>query len=272
MKLLSGFSSVSFALAVLFAAAAPAAHADVKLANGTMLPDKPTFIVTYIEAAPADAEKAAALIKKHSAAIKKEPGNLRAEALRGTGRTNHFLLLEAWSDPAARQTHAKAPATIAFRQALQPLLYSPYDERPHVGLVAADPAKLPKGTGDTVYVVTHVDIIPPEQFAPCKRQVSEKGPCGNAMVEKLAADSRKHAGNKRFDILTQANRPNHMTLVEMWENPAAHNAHTVNTDTKNFRDALAGITPGSGVAKDPLFVLNPLTGSLYDEQLYKKID
>ncbi len=263
---------LSVATALLFSVIATADAADVKLANGTMLSDKPTFIVTYIEAAPADAEKAAALIKKHSAAVRKEPSNLRTEALRGTGRTNHFLLLEVWRDPAAREAHAKAPSTTAFRQALQPLLYSPYDERPHVGLVAADPTKLPAGNSETVYVVTHVDIIPPEQFPPCKRQVNPSGPCGNAMVEKLAADSRKHAGNKRFDVLTQANRPNHMTLVEMWDTAAAHNAHTINSDTKNFRDALAGIPPGSGVAKDPLFVLNPLTGSLYDEQLYKKID
>jgi quinol monooxygenase YgiN len=265
-------STICLGFAVLGFALAPAARADVKLGNGTMLSDKPAFIVTYIEAAPADADKAAALIKTHSAAAKKAAGNLRFEALRGTGRTNHFLLLEAWSDPAARAAHAKSAQTTAFRQALQPLLYSPYDERPHVGLAAADPAKLPSGTNATVYAVTHVDIIPPEQFPPCKRQVNETGPCGNALVEKLVADSRKHAGNMRFDALTQSNRPNHMTVVEMWASPAAHDAHTVNTDTRKFRDALAGVVPGSGVAKDPLFVINPLSGSLYDEQLYKTID
>jgi hypothetical protein len=66
-----------------------------------------------------------------------------------------------------------------------------------------------------VYVVTHVDIIPTEQFPPCKRQVSDSGPCGIGLVEKLVTDSRKHAGNIRFDALTQANRPNHMTVVGM---------------------------------------------------------
>lgn len=265
-------STLAFAFGLACLAAAPASAAEVKLGDGTMLSDKPYFVVTYIEAAPDDADKAADLIKKQSAAGKKEPGNLRFEALQRNGRKNHFLILEAWQDPAAREAHAKSDGTIAFRKALQPLLYSPYDERPHVGLVAADPAKVAKGTGDTVYVVTHVDIIPPEQFPPCKRQVSESGPCGNAMVEKLVADSRKHAGTMRFDALTQANRPNHMTLVEMWENSGAQDGHAVNKATKDFRDALAGIAPGSGVASDPLFVLNPLTGSLYDEQLYKLID
>jgi hypothetical protein len=39
-----------------------------------------------------------------------------------------------------------------------------------------------------------------------------------------------------------------------------------------FRDQLAGVAPGSGVNPNPLFVINPLSGSLYDEQLYVSID
>jgi quinol monooxygenase YgiN len=92
------------------------------------------------------------------------------------------------------------------------------------------------------------------------------------MVLSLVEDSRKHDGVMRFDVLTQANRPNHMTLVEAWSNAAAQNGHTVDTATRNFRDALAGIPPGSGVADDALFVINPLTGSLYDEQLYSLVE
>ena len=84
--------------------------------------------------------------------------------------------------------------------------------------------------------------------------------------------SRKHKGNLRFDALTQTNRPNHMTVVEMWAADKDQEAHQVTADVKNFRDALSGLVPGSGVAGDPLFLLNPLTGSLYDERLYKLID
>ena len=264
-KLLSG-------VAMLVLVFAQSALAEVKLRDGTVLPEKPYFIVTYIEVAPSETQKATGLIKKHSAASKQQAGNLRFEALQGTGRRNHFLLLEAWQDQSARDAHAKAARTMAFRKALQPLLYSPYDERPHVGLVAADPSKVAKGGRGNVYVVTHVDIIPPEQFPPCKRQVSETGPCGNALVEKLVADSRKHSGNLRFDALTQSNRPNHMTVVEMWRSAKDHEAHTVHANTKHFRDGLSGVAPGSGVAADPLFVINPLSGSLYDEQLYTLID
>jgi quinol monooxygenase YgiN len=245
------------------------ARADVKLGNGTMLSDKPYFIVSYIEVAPDAAKAVAGLIKKQVADSKKEKGNLRFEGLQRRGQANHFMILETWTDKAARDAHAKDAHTVGFRKALQPHLYNPYDERPHVGLVAADPKSVAAGKKGTVYVVTHADIIPPEQFAPCKRQVKETGPCGNDMIIKLANDSRKHAGMVRFDVLTQANRPNHMTVVEMWTSSKSQHKHTVSPDVKNFRDALSGIVPGSGVSADPLFVLNPLTGSLYDERIYK---
>jgi quinol monooxygenase YgiN len=44
--------------------------------------------------------------------------------------------------------------------------------------------------------------------------VNESGPCGNELVLGLVKDSRDDDGVMRFDVLTQANRPNHMTLVE----------------------------------------------------------
>ena len=256
-------------VAALGLVAASPAPAQVKLANGTLLPEKPFFIVTYIEAGPAETQKAAALIKKHSAATRQQAGNIRSEALQEIGRKNHFVVLEVWQDQAARAAHAKSADTVAFRKALHPLLHSPYDERPHAGLAAAGGGQVGRGA---VYVVTHVDIIPPEAVPPCKRQVSETGPCGIGLVEKLAADSRKHAGNIRFDALTQANRPNHMTVVEVWRSAKDQEAHTMHADTRNFRDGLAGVAPGSGVAADPLFVINPLSGSLYDEQLYLSLD
>ncbi|HTO46965.1 MAG TPA: antibiotic biosynthesis monooxygenase [Burkholderiales bacterium] len=263
------FCKLLGSVAVLGLVAASPAPAEVKLANGTVLPDKPFFIVTYIEAAPAEAQKAAALIKKQAAASRQQPGNIQAEALQEIGRKSHFVLLEVWQDQAAREAHAKSAGTVAFRNELQPLLHSPYDERPHAGLTAAGGGQGGRGS---VYVVTHVDIIPTEQFPPCKRQVSETGPCGIGLVEKLVVDSRKHAGNLRFDALTQANRPNHMTVIEVWRSAKDQEAHTVHPDTRNFRDSLAGVAPGSGVPANPLFVINPLSGSLYDEQLYTAIE
>lgn len=245
--------------------------AETKLSDGTMLSDKPTWVVTYIEAAAGSADKVAALIAKQTADSKRENGNLRFEGLQRIIRTNHFVILEAWSGPEARAAHAAAPHTIAYRNALEPYLYAPYDERPHVSLVAADPKSIPVGNGSTIYVITHADIIPPEQFAPCNRQLDPNGPCGNDLMTGLAGFSRKHPGNLRFDVLTQSNRANHMTVVEMWQDAAAQAAHQVQPDKKAFRDQLAGIKPGSGVNADPQFVPNMMTGSLWDERRYKLI-
>jgi quinol monooxygenase YgiN len=250
----------------------PLAQAQTKLRNGTVLSDKPYYIVTYVEVASSSAAKAAELIKAQRAAGAGQAGNLRFEALQRIGRPNHFVILEAWVDQDARNNHAKAAHTVAFRKSLQPLLYNPYDERPHAGLDAVDPRSIKNGTASTLFVVTHVDIIPPEQFAPCKRQVSESGPCGNDLVLAMVKASRKHAGNLRIDALTQTNRTNHMTIVEMWSNASDQAAHEVTGDIRTFRDGLFGITPGSGVPADPLFLFNPLTGSLYDERFYRQIN
>lgn len=261
-----------FTLLFVMFSASSAMAAGVKLANGTVLADKPLYIITYIEVDPANAAKAEELIAQHSAASKKDAGNLRYEALQRIGQKNHFLIFEAWTDQAARDAHAKASHTLAFRKALQPLLYSPFDERAHVGLVSGDPSKEPKPGKRAIYVFTHVDIIPTEQFPPCKRQVSESGPCGNALVEQLVAAGRKDPGNLRFDALTQANRPNHMMVVEVWKSAKDQREHTVSKAVKDFRDELSGIPPGGGVPSDPTVLLNPLSGSLYDERLYQSID
>jgi quinol monooxygenase YgiN len=134
------------------------------------------------------------------------------------------------------------------------MLYAPYDERPHAGLAATAPESIPQGDESTIYVLTHADIIPPEQFVPCKSRPDSSGPCGNELLINLATASRTHAGNMRFDVLTQSNRTNHMTVVEMWSSAAAQSAHQTRSDKKHFR-----------------FEVNLMTGSLWDERLYRLI-
>lgn len=254
--------------AIAFAASASVASADVTLQDGTVLSDSPTFIVTYIEADVASSDAVRALIEEQAVASLQEVGILRFEGLQRIGQDNHFVIIEAWGSADERNAHAASEHTVAFRNALEPMLYAPYDERPHVGLDAADPSTLPAGDASTIYVLTHADIIPPEQFAPCDRQVDPSGPCGNEMMTDLAGFSRDHDGNMRFDILTQSNRGNHMTVVEMWDTAANQAAHQ-NTDAKRaFRNQLSGIPAEGGVNADPQFVLNMLTGSLWDERLY----
>lgn len=245
--------------------------ADVELKDGTMVSESPTFIVTYIEVGADYSNAALDLIKQQAADAHGHDGLVRFEALQRIGQENHFVVLEAWEDRGTRDNHAASEATLAYRNALEPMLYAPYDERPHVGLVAADMAKLPEGNANTIYVVTHADIIPPEQFSPCDRQINPAGPCGNEMLVGLAEFSRVHDGNIRYDILTQNNRTNHMSVVEMWEDLDAQESHQMHPEKKKFRNQLAGIAPEGGVNADAQFVPNMLTGSLWDERLYKLV-
>jgi len=91
-------------------------------------------------------------------------------------------------------------------------------------------------------VVTHVDVPPPK-----------KDEC-IAALKTLVADSRKEAGSVRFDVFQQGNRPNHFSVVEIWKDQRAYDAHITATPTKKFRDQLT-----------------PMSGALYDERLYKAI-
>jgi quinol monooxygenase YgiN len=91
--------------------------------------------------------------------------------------------------------------------------------------------------------VTHVDVIPPRKDD------------GVAAVKQLADDSRTGAGNVRFEVVQQASRPNHFTVVEVWANAKAVEAHSMTAVTRQFRDKLAS-----------------MTGALYDERMYTTLD
>src|SRR3954469_16157155 len=92
------------------------------------------YIVSYFETKPATQDEAAALARQFGEAGRKEEGNLRFDVLQRIGQTNHFSIIEAWRDTNARNAHATAAGTKQFRDKLQSLLRSPYDERPHTAL------------------------------------------------------------------------------------------------------------------------------------------
>jgi quinol monooxygenase YgiN len=201
-------------------------------------------VVAYVDVIPPSKDDGAALLKSFREASRQDDGNLRFELLQRKNRPNQFVILETWRDQSAFDAHAKAAHTGRFRETLQPLLGSPYDARPHKGLVT-DPARAARadGANGAVYVVTHVDIVPT-----AKDQ-------GQALLEQLADASRKDDGNLRFELLQQNSRPNHFTLVEAWKDQTAFEAHAMAAHTRQFRDRHL-----------------PLTGSLYDERLYARLD
>ena len=200
------------------------------------------YVVSYFEAAPAAKDQAATLARQFGEQSRKDDGNLRFEVLQRLNPSNHFAIVEAWRDAKAQAAHAAAPHTKEFRDKLNALLRSPYDERPHTGL-SVDGLPAAGATRDTIYVVTHVDFIPPEKDN------------GIAMIKSLSDASRKDAGNQRFEALQQNSRPNHTTLFEAWKDQQSVDAHGVMPHTKQFREKLT-----------------PISGALFDERLYKSIN
>lgn len=205
--------------------------------------DAAAFSVTYIEVLPAARETAAATLKALGAASRKDTANLRFEVLQRLDRPNHFAILEAWKDQKAREANGPAAHTRQSREKLQPLLSAAYDERPHTELAVGSIAAGAGARGAAVSAVTHVDMIPPKKDD------------GIAALQQWAGPSRMDAGNLRDEVWQQNSRPNHFTLVEIWKDHAALEGHEVAAHTRRFRDLLLS-----------------MSGSLYDQRLYKALD
>jgi quinol monooxygenase YgiN len=87
------------------------------------------LVVTHVDVIPTQREMTAALLKAHAEDGRREPGNLRFEALTQTNRGNHFTVIEAWQGRDAAQAHGMAAATRAFRDKVAPAIGALYDER-----------------------------------------------------------------------------------------------------------------------------------------------
>src|ERR1700719_578748 len=117
------------------------------------------YLATYVEVMPASVPDGTALLKGYREASRKEAGNQRFALLQEFGRANRFVILETWSEPSALDAHQKAAPTAQFRDAIKAIQSSPNDERVNNGLYVGpvDAAR----AADAVYVVTHVDVVPP---------------------------------------------------------------------------------------------------------------
>ena len=194
------------------------------------------FTVTYVEVGPRMARSAAPVLRAYRTEGAKEA--VAFEVLQRIDRPNQFTVLGAWADQKAYETHAGGAAAKAMNDNLARMLAAPNDTRQHNGLAVA-PGKTVRGA---VFAVTHVDVIPPQKDN------------GVNAVTQLAGESRNHAGNLRFDVWQQTNRPNHFTVVEAWTSRGAFDVHGVQQQTVDFRKKLAS-----------------MTGALYDERLYRTL-
>jgi quinol monooxygenase YgiN len=99
------------------------------------------------------------------------------------------------------------------------------------------------GAHDRVYVVTHVDIIPPEAAA------------GTKLVQQYVADTRKDPGIVRVEASAEISRGNHISIVEVWQNQKAFDEHVAAAHTRQFRQQI-----------------DPKLGSPYDERLHHSLE
>jgi quinol monooxygenase YgiN len=228
------FLHVMLAIALLPLLATPPARAQ----------DDPTvFLVSYIEVAPASKGNAATLLRQLRDASRKDEGLIRFEVLQRTTPSNQFAVLEIWKDQQALDAHAAAAHSKQFRDKVQPMLMAPIDDRLCV-TTTVDPmqAARARATTGAVYLVTHVDVGPPNR---------DKTVVG---LKALAEASRKDAGNLRFDVVHQKARTNHFTMIEVWKDQKSDDAHEHAAHTKDFRA-----------------FLTPLTGALYDQRWHKAL-
>jgi quinol monooxygenase YgiN len=205
------------------------------------VPEGPRYVVTYLEVPATATADGAKMVRQFRDAVRTEPGNLRAQALQRLGQPHQLVLLEAWQDQAAADTHAKASTTLRFHEQIRAIQNAPADVRVHFPLSVGPVDAVQSGAA--VAIVTHVDVIPPQREN------------GTAIVKQLAEDSRKDGGNLRFEAVTQVNRQNHFTLIELWRDSQSAEAHSIAAHTRAFRERLA-----------------PASGALYDERLYSVLD
>ena len=224
------------ALAMIMAAGLGAAQAQAPAAKDE--PAVADWVIAYIEVAPGSEIRALAALKALKAASTKDGGYLSMAVLQRNGQPNHFVVIEHWKNNKSRAAHAGQPQVADAREALQAIEIAPYDERPHRELTTGQ-----NNPGGTIYAITHVD------FLPALRQQGEE------LIHTFAFEGRRTDGNVRFDAFTQANRPNHMTIVAVWNTIEAWKRHTAAAPTKEFRQELL-----------------PKSGSLYDERLYRPVN
>jgi autoinducer 2-degrading protein len=203
-------------------------------------PDSAAYSVAYVDIQPASRTAAITTIKQYRDASRKDDGFQRIEFFEQAARPAHFCIIETWAHSRDLDTHAASANAKDFRNKIDSMRLSDYDQRPYktLSLGTAHNEKSSRST----YVITHVDI-------------GGQGTNATDLLRKLAEGSRKEEGNLRFDVLQHALRANHFTVIEEWQAAKAIETHAAATHTKEYRNSLG-----------------PILGSPLDERLYRLVE
>ena len=90
--------------------------------------DKQLYVVTYVDVYPNFAADATKLLEQFAADSRKD-GAVRFEVMRDVARTNHMAIVEVWPNRKIYEAHLTAAHAKNFREKLQTMLGSPFDER-----------------------------------------------------------------------------------------------------------------------------------------------
>lgn len=90
------------------------------------------YAVTHVDILPTGTAAGTKLVQQYVADSRKEKGAVRIEAYAQISRVNHISIVEVWESQQAFDAHIAAAHTRQFRQQIDPMLGSPYDERLHL--------------------------------------------------------------------------------------------------------------------------------------------
>jgi quinol monooxygenase YgiN len=94
--------------------------------------DERLYVVTHVDVlGPNGAAEAAKILHQFAVDSRNDQGSVRFEVLRDPDRLNHFTIVEVWRTRQDFESHLAAGHSKAFREKLQPMLGSPFDERLH---------------------------------------------------------------------------------------------------------------------------------------------
>ena len=183
-------------------------------------------------------------VRGHAGSVLRQQANASHEqviSLQEISRPERFVVLER--EPPDVLT-ARGRGTRALIESLTDDLIAPPDQRSNREFdeITTAPGQRVDARAN-FYVVTHVDIAPPDQS-----QIE-------TALRKLAAAARQSNGNLGFEILQQIDRPNHFNLISAWIGESPFRTFTSSTAARQFRQTVG-----------------PLLGSPYDERLFRRVD
>jgi quinol monooxygenase YgiN len=195
--------------------------------------------VTYLDVSTDWVLQGVGLIKHYRDLSAKQPGNLEFAVMQEVNRPNRFVIVEGWKDQAAFTAHEKSADTALFNFTLEAIRNSPPNQ--HVLRDYANgPTRGTPGSG-AIHMVEHIDFSPPFNAA------------SEPAVKALAQSSRNDADVVRYDIYQEPPpHTNHYSVVAVWANRKAYDAHETAASTRAFRAATA----------------MPAHANLYDQRLY----